>query len=131
MFEKVCFRYRSSEPLRLNDVSFSAKSGQCIGIVGRSGSGKSTLTKLIQRLYIRESGRILIDGTDLSSLSATWRRQNIGVVLQENFLFNRSIRENIALSCPGAPLDVVIDAAKLAGAHQFIIELQQGYNTVV
>ena len=131
VFEKVCFRYRSSEPLRLNDVSFSAKSGQCIGIVGRSGSGKSTLTKLIQRLYIRESGRILIDGTDLSSLSATWLRQNIGVVLQENFLFNRSIRENIALSCPGAPLDVVIDAAKLAGAHQFIIELQQGYNTIV
>ena len=130
-FENVNFRYRSSLPLSLCDVSFSAKNGQCIGIVGRSGSGKSTLTKLIQRLYTKESGRILIDGTDISSLSATWLRQNIGVVLQENFLFNRSVRENIALTCPGAPLDVVIYAAKLAGAHTFIAGLKQGYNTIV
>lgn len=105
--------------------------GEVIGIVGRSGSGKSTITKLIQRLYIPESGRVLIDGVDLSMIDTTWLRQQIGVVLQENFLFNRTIRENIALSNPALPMEQVIHAAKLSGAHEFIVDLPEGYDTLV
>jgi subfamily B ATP-binding cassette protein HlyB/CyaB len=102
-----------------------------IGIVGRSGSGKSTLTKLIQRLYVPESGRVLIDGVDLALVEPAWLRRRIGVVLQENFLFNRSVRDNVALADPGLPMAPVIAAAKLAGAHDFILELPEGYDTLV
>ena len=102
-----------------------------IGIVGRSGSGKSTLTKLIQRLYLPESGRVRVDGIDLALADPAWLRRNIGVVLQENVLFNRSIRENIAVADPGTPLPAVIQAAALAGAHHFISELPEGYDTLV
>jgi ATP-binding cassette, subfamily B, bacterial HlyB/CyaB len=102
-----------------------------IGVVGRSGSGKSTIAKLIQRLYVPEAGRILIDGVDLAQIDPAWLRRQIGVVLQENFLFNRSVRDNIALSDPGMPMERVIEAAKLAGAHDFILEQSQGYDTVV
>jgi subfamily B ATP-binding cassette protein HlyB/CyaB len=102
-----------------------------IGIVGRSGSGKSTLTKLVQRLYVPESGRVLVDGVDLAMVDTAWLRRNIGVVLQDNFLFNRSIRENIALANPGLPMDAVVHAAKLAGAHDFILELPEGYDNPV
>jgi len=105
--------------------------GQIIGIVGRSGSGKSTLTKLIQRLYVPESGRVLIDGVDLAMVEPAWLRRQIGVVLQDNVLFNRSVRDNIALADPGLSMDAVIHAAQLAGAHDFILELPHGYDTLV
>ena len=102
-----------------------------LGIVGRSGSGKSTLTKLVQRLYVPERGRVLVDGNDLALADPAWLRRQIGVVLQENVLLNRSIRDNIALAEPGMPLERVMQAAKLAGAHDFIMELPEGYDTVV
>ncbi|MGY4626413.1 type I secretion system permease/ATPase [Bradyrhizobium sp. USDA 4486] len=130
-FEHVSFRYRLDGPQVLHDVSFSVRPGQVIGIVGSSGSGKSTITKLIQRLYVPESGRVLIDGTDLAMVDLAWLRRQIGVVLQENVLFNRSIRENIALADPSMPMERVIEAASLAGAHDFILELPEGYDTIV
>jgi len=130
-FDHVTFRYRPGGPEILKDISIDIPPGQVIGIVGPSGSGKSTLTKLIQRLHVPESGRVLIDGVDLSMVDPSWLRRQIGVVLQENILFNRSVRDNIALSDPGMPLENVVQAAKLAGAHEFILELPQGYNTVL
>ena len=130
-FEDVNFRYRTEGPLVLDGISLSIRAGQVIGIVGRSGSGKSTLTKLIQRLYLPESGRVRVDGIDLALADPAWLRRNIGVVLQENVLFNRSIRENIAVADPGTPLPAVMQAAALAGAHDFISELPEGYDTLV
>jgi len=128
-FEHVTFRYRPDGPEVLHDISLEVKPGEVIGIVGRSGSGKSTLAKLIQRLYVPESGRVLVDGVDLAMVDTVWLRHNIGVVLQENFLFNRTVRENIALSDPAMPMERVAVAAKLAGAHEFILELPEGYDT--
>ncbi len=130
-FERVTFRYRPDTAEVLNGIDLEIAAGEIIGIVGRSGSGKSTLTKLVQRLYVPERGRIMIDGHDLALADPAWLRRQLGVVLQENFLFNRSVRENIALSDPGIPLERVIHAAKLAGAHEFILELPEGYDTVV
>lgn len=130
-FDSVTFRYRSDGPEILKNVSLSVKAGEVVGIVGPSGSGKSTLTKLIQRLYVPESGRTLVDGTDLAMVDPSWLRRQIGVVLQENYLFNRSVRENIALADPAMPMDRVIDAAKLAGAHDFIVELSEAYDTII
>ncbi|MDX1554391.1 MAG: type I secretion system permease/ATPase [Xanthomonadales bacterium] len=130
-FERVTFRYRPDTAEVLNGIELDIKAGEVIGIVGRSGSGKSTLTKLVQRLYTPERGRVLIDGHDLALADPAWLRRQLGVVLQENFLFNRSVRENIALSDPGMPLDRVIEAATLAGAHEFIVELPEGYDTIV
>lgn len=130
-FEHVTFRYRIDGPEVLHDVSFKIMSGQVIGIVGPSGSGKSTLTKLVQRFYVPESGRVLVDGTDLAMVDTAWLRRQIGVVLQDNILFNRSVRDNIALADPAFPIERVITAAKLAGAHDFIIELPEGYDTIV
>ena len=131
VFEHVNFRYRADGPETLHDVSFSIPAGKIIGIVGPSGSGKSTLAKLVQRLYLPESGRVLIDGIDLALVDVAWLRRQIGIVLQENVLFSRSIRDNIALADPGMPLERVIEAAKLAGAHEFILELPLGYDTIV
>lgn len=130
-FDKVVFRYRLDGPEILRKLSLEVSAGKVIGIVGRSGSGKSTIAKLIQRLYVPESGRVLIDNVDLAQIDPAWLRRQIGVVLQENFLFNRSARDNIALADPGMPMERVIEAAKLAGAHEFILELPQGYDTVV
>ncbi|MCL2658351.1 MAG: type I secretion system permease/ATPase [Betaproteobacteria bacterium] len=129
--DDVLFRYRPDGPEVLRRVSLDIAAGEVIGIVGRSGSGKSTLTKLVQRLYVPERGRVLVDGMDLALAEASSLRRQIGVVLQENVLFNRSIRDNIALADPGAPLAAVIQAAKLAGAHEFILELPEGYDTLV
>ncbi|MGJ4927439.1 type I secretion system permease/ATPase [Bradyrhizobium sp. HKCCYLS2038] len=131
VFDHVHFRYRIDAPLALHDISLKVPVGQVVGIVGPSGSGKSTLTKLIQRLYVPEGGRILIDGVDLTVADVTWLRRQIGAVLQENVLFNRSIRENIALADPGMAMERVIQAAELAGAHEFILSLPDGYDTVV
>jgi subfamily B ATP-binding cassette protein HlyB/CyaB len=130
-FGHISFRYRIDAPLALHDVSLKVSAGQIIGIVGPSGSGKSTLTKLVQRLYVPEAGRILIDGIDLTVADVAWLRRQIGSVLQENVLFNRSIRDNIALADPGMNMKRVIAAAELAGAHEFILSLPDGYNTVV
>ena len=131
VFEHVKFRYRIDGPEILHNVGFNIPAGQIVGIVGPSGLGKSTLAKLIQRLYVPESGRVLVDGVDLAMVDSTWLRRQLGVVLQENILFNRSIRDNIALAEPGMPIDRVIAAAKLAGAHDFILELSNGYDTIV
>lgn len=130
-FDQVVFRYRPDGPEVLRGISLVVQPGEVIGIVGRSGSGKSTLTKLAQRLYLPERGRVLVDGVDLAMADTSSLRRQIGVVLQENMLFNRSVRENIALADPGLPVEAVIGAAKLAGAHDFILELPEGYDTVV
>ncbi len=130
-FEHVSFRYRIDGPEVLHNVSFEAPAGQVIGIVGPSGSGKSTLAKLIQRLYVPESGRVLVDGVDLGMVDPAWLRRQVGVVLQENVLFNGTVRENIALADPAMPIERVIAAAKLAGAHEFVLELPKGYDAIV
>jgi len=130
-FDHVSFRYRPEAPPVLHSLSLDVRAGEVIGIVGRSGSGKSTLTKLVQRLYAPEQGRILVDGIDIGLIDAAQLRRQVGVVLQENLLFNRSVRENIAIVDPAAPLEAVIHAAQLAGAHEFISELPEGYDTVV
>ena len=130
-FDHVVFRYRIDGPEVLHDVSFSVSAGQVIGIVGPSGSGKSTVAKLVQRLYIPERGRVLVDGVDLAMVDTSWLRRQVGSVLQENVLFNQSIRDNIALPDPSMPIEQVVEAAKLAGAHDFILELPEGYDTVV
>jgi subfamily B ATP-binding cassette protein HlyB/CyaB len=130
-FDHVTFRYRIDGPSVLQDVSFQVPAGQVIGIVGPSGSGKSTLTRLVQRLYVPEGGRISVDGIDLNVVDPAWLRRQIGVVLQENVLFNRSVRENIALADPAIPIERIIAAAQLAGAHDFILELPNGYDTIL
>ncbi len=129
--DNVTFRYRPEAPPVLHGVSLDIRAGEVIGIVGKSGSGKSTLTKLVQRLYSPEQGRLLVDGIDIGLIDAAQLRRQVGVVLQENLLFNRSVRENIAIADPAAPLEAVMHAATLAGANEFISELPQGYDTVV
>ena len=130
-FDQVSFRYRPDAPDVIRAVNLKVGAGEVIGIVGRSGSGKSTLTKLAQRLYVPDRGRVLVDGQDIAIIDTTSLRHQIGVVLQENMLFNRSIRANIALSNPALPIEAIIEAAKLAGAHEFICELPEGYDTQV
>ncbi|MDB5799912.1 MAG: type secretion system permease/ATPase [Rhodocyclales bacterium] len=131
VFDDVTFRYRPDGQPVLRDVKLEVRAGEVIGIVGRSGSGKSTLTKLVQRLYVPERGRVLADGVDLALTDVSSLRRQIGVVLQENVLFNRTIRENIALADPAASLESVMHAASMAGAHEFITELTEGYDTMV
>lgn len=131
VLDMVTFRYRPDTSEVLHQISLAVKAGSRVGIVGRSGSGKSTLTKLIQRLYVPESGRVLIDGVDLAQVEPAWLRRQIGVVLQENYLFNGSITSNIAIAKPEASLDEVIKVAKIAGAHEFISQLPNGYDTSV
>jgi ATP-binding cassette, subfamily B, bacterial HlyB/CyaB len=130
-FDHVTFRYRVDGPEVLHDISFGVTPGQVVGVVGASGSGKSTLAKLMQRLYVPESGRVLVDGVDLAMVDPAWLRRQIGVVLQENVLFNRTVRENIALADPAVPMERVIAAAELAGAHEFILEMPEAYDTVI
>ncbi|EJB2926860.1 enterohemolysin T1SS ABC transporter permease/ATPase EhxB, partial [Escherichia coli] len=130
-FKNVRFRYSSDGNVILNNINLYISKGDVIGIVGRSGSGKSTLTKLLQRFYIPETGQILIDGHDLSLADPEWLRRQIGVVLQENILLNRSIIDNITLASPAVSMEQAIEAARLAGAHDFITELKEGYNTIV
>ncbi|MDE1150874.1 MAG: type I secretion system permease/ATPase [Azospirillaceae bacterium] len=131
VFEHVRFRYRPDTAAMLEDLSLTVAAGQSIGIVGPSGSGKSTLTKLLQRLYVPEAGRVLVDGVDIAQIDASWLRRQVGVVLQENVLLAGTIRENIALADPAMPLERVMRAARLAGAHDFILAMPQGYDTVV
>ena len=128
-FKNVTFRYRPNEAEILNNLSFKIEAGQTIGLVGRSGSGKSTITKLIQRLHMPENGRVLLDGIEIGLLNPSWLRRQIGMVLQENILFNRTVRDNIALANPAMSMKAVIQAAQLAGAHEFILQLPKGYDT--
>jgi len=131
IFRRVRFRYAPDAPLVLDGLDLEVRPGEVIGIVGRSGSGKSTLAKLLQRLYVPEGGSLAVDGRDLATVDTAWLRRNIGVVQQESFLFNRSVRDNIALSNPGLPLESVMQCAQVAGAHDFILELSRGYDTLI
>lgn len=131
VLEDVSFRYRLDMPLVLKNINLHINAGEKIGIVGRSGSGKSTLTSLIQKLYVPETGKVLLDGLDISQADFSWMRNCVGVVMQENYLFNSSVRDNIAVSRPTASMEEVIQAARMAGAHDFILELDEGYDTKV
>ena len=127
----VSFRYRPDQQEVIRNVALSIKPGEVIGVVGASGSGKSTLTKLIQRLYSPHTGQVMLDGIDIAQLDPGWLRRQIGVVLQENILFNRSIHENIALADPAMARARVVHVARLAGADDFIAKLPQGYDTIL
>ncbi len=131
IFENVIFKYDINSLNILNNLSMRIKPGQSIGLVGRSGSGKSTLAKLIQRMYIINSGIIYIDKVDVRHLNPKWLRSQIGVVLQENYLFSGTIKENIILSKPSASMDEIILSSQIAGAHDFISAFPEGYDTFV
>ena len=130
-FRQVRFRYAPDASPVLDGLDLEVRQGEVVGIVGRSGSGKSTVAKLLQRLYVPESGSLAVDGRDLATVDTAWLRRNIGVVQQESFLFNRSVRDNIALANPGLPLEPVMRCAQVAGAHEFILALPHGYDTVI
>ncbi len=129
--EHVSFRYTEEGGNVLENFGVSIGAGMKVGIVGRSGSGKSTLTKLIQRLYLPDSGRIMIDGVDIAQVEPAWLRRQIGVVLQDSMLFGGTIEENIRIACPNATHEDVVRAATLAGAAEFIEELPHKYDTFV
>ena len=131
IFDRVFFRYKEEQEPIIRGISFTVQPGMFVGIVGRSGSGKSTLSKLLQRLYNVESGRILLDGFDVKSADLASLRQQINVVLQDDFLFNASILENITFGHPDISAEQVVEAARKASAHDFISELPHGYETNV
>ncbi len=128
--ENVRFGYNHTEEV-LRGIDLQVRAGEFIGLVGRSGVGKTTMINLIMRMYDVEEGRILIDGVDIREIPQEELRSHIGVVLQENFLFAGSVAQNIAYAKPGAGYEEIIRAAKLAGAHEFIIRLPDGYNTYI
>ncbi len=130
-FRNVSFRYRPSGQDVLRNITLSIRPGEVIGIVGPSGSGKSSLTKLVQRFHIPQEGQVLLDGIDLSHVDPSWLRRHIGVVLQENLLFNRSLHDNIALADPTTSRGKVVRVAKLAGADEFIARLPEGYDSAI
>jgi ATP-binding cassette subfamily B protein len=130
-YENVSFRFKTHGPLQLYNVNLEFQPGTFVAIVGQSGAGKSTVTKLLSRLYEPESGRILIDGYDISKVELYSLRRQIGVVPQDTLLFDGSVQENIALTNPDATTEEIIDAAKVAAAHEFIMQLPNGYNTRV
>ncbi|EHR01325.1 peptidase domain-containing ABC transporter [Bradyrhizobium sp. WSM471] len=130
-FSGVTFKYKGTVTPALNDVSFEIPQGQTLGIMGKSGSGKTTITRLLQRLHSDYGGLIKIDGIDVREYDVDHLRRNVGVVLQENFLFSGTIRENIAAAKPDATFDEVVRAARLAGAEEFIDKLPRGYETYI
>lgn len=130
-FENVSFRFNTSGPLQLNNVNLEFPAGVFVGIVGQSGSGKSTLMKLLPRLYPLESGRILVDGYDISKVELYSLRRQIGIVPQDTLLFEGTVRDNIALNNPDASDEAIIRAAEIAASHDFIMNLPNGYNTNV
>ncbi|MFN6469045.1 MAG: peptidase domain-containing ABC transporter [Nostoc sp. SerVER01] len=130
-FENLCFSFREHGPLQLSNINLDLPAGSFIGIVGQSGSGKSTLLKLLPRLYEPKSGKILIDGYDINKVELYSLRRQIGMVLQDTLLFDGTVRENIALASPEASDEEIIAAAQVAFAHDFIMDLPSGYNTLV
>jgi subfamily B ATP-binding cassette protein HlyB/CyaB len=130
-FENVTFRYSNVARPALENVCIDIPAGQLVAFVGRSGSGKSTLTKLLQRMYLIDKGMITIDGFDINNVDLKSFRRQIGIVLQDNFLFARSIRDNIAIGDPTASLERIIKSAEVAGAHDFIVKMPNGYGTLV
>ncbi len=130
-FDNICFKYSPNAPYAISNFKFFIKPGMSVGLVGRSGSGKSTITKLIQKLYLPNEGTIYIDGVDVRQMNPAWLRYNIGVVLQENYLFAGSIRDNISLPKPDASIEQIMHVAQMAGAHEFITEFPEGYETIV
>lgn len=131
VFDQVHFRYNPKGGEVIKGMSFTVEPGMIVGVVGRSGSGKSTISKLIQRLYLPEGGKISVDGMDLSLVNPAMLRRQIGVVLQENFMFNGTVAENISIHMPTASMEQIIHCAKIAGAHNFILELPNGYDTII
>ena len=129
--DNLSFKYNIDAPMVLNNVNFEINAGEKIGFVGRSGSGKSTIAKLIQRLYYATEGTIYIDGVDIRNVNPVWLRTNIGIVLQENYLFSGTIKDNISLPRPNASMETIIQVAKISGAHEFISKLPKGYDTEV
>ncbi len=127
--EGLSFRYGQHGEYALKDINLSIRQGDVVGIVGRSGSGKSTLTRLVQGLYSIQQGLIRIDGFDQRELDLAHLRSNIGVVLQESFMFRGTVRQNIALASPGSTFEDIVRAARLAGADEFIQRLPKGYDT--
>lgn len=130
-FDQLFFRYQPDLEDVLKGVSFTVEPGMFVGIVGRSGSGKSTLSKLIQRLYHPRSGRVLLDSFDIKGANLVSLRQQIGVVLQDDFLFNGTVFDNITFNNSDISPEQVVEAAKMAAAHDFIAELPQGYETSI
>ena len=130
-FEDVTFRYPGGSVNALDHTSFTIPAGSVIGIVGRSGSGKTTLTKLIQGLYSIQEGLVRFDGVDAREIDLAHLRRQIGVVLQENFLFRGTIRENLTLTKPDATPEEIVAAAQAAGADEFIERLPRGYDTLL
>lgn len=131
-FSNVTHNYSGVEDeVALDSISFDAPPGQVVGLIGATGSGKTSITQLISRFYEPAEGEILIDGRDINEYSLNSLRKNIGVVLQESFLFSSSIRDNIAYGNPEASMEQIIDAAKRAQAHEFILELPEGYETML
>lgn len=130
-FEGVSFRYGNDKPEVIKNISFEINKGEVVGFVGRSGSGKSTVSKLIQRLYFPTSGKITVDKVDISIVDSNWLRSQIGIVMQESFLFNRSIRDNIAINKPTATIEEIVYACNIAGAHEFIVSLPMAYDTMI
>ena len=129
--ENLSFRYNVESPYVLKNVNIDIKAGQKVGFVGRSGSGKSTIAKLIQRLYYTTEGTIYIDGIDIRNINPVWLRTNIGIVLQENYLFSGTIKDNISLPRPNIPMEGIVQAAQISGAHEFISKLPKGYDSEV
>lgn len=130
-YDNVSFRFNPTGQMQLNQIGIEFFPGEFVGIVGQSGSGKSTMMKLLPRLYPLESGRILIDGYDISKVELYSLRRQVGIVPQDTLLFEGSIQENIAMNHPDATAEEIIAAAKVAVAHEFIMELANGYNTKV
>ena len=130
-FDKVSFRYNVDEPQVIKGISLKIAPGMTVGIVGPSGSGKSTFAKLLQGLYDPEEGRIMVDNVDISTYTPSAYRQQIGTVLQENFLFCGTVRENIGIAKPGDSDEEIRRAAELSGAHEFIMKMKKGYDTII
>ncbi len=129
--DNLSFKYNVDAPMVLNNINLEIKAGEKVGFVGRSGSGKSTIAKLIQRLYYTTEGTIYIDGIDIRNIDPVWLRTNIGIVLQENYLFSGTIRDNISLPRPNVPMEGIVQVSQIAGAHEFISKLPKGYDTEV
>lgn len=130
-FNDVSFAYRSGDGFVVKDINFTVEPKMTVALVGRSGSGKTTLAKLVPRFYDPSSGSITVDGIDIKKLSGEQLRRLIGIVLQDNFLFSGSIKENIAYGKDGATIDEIINASKLANAHEFIVELPKKYDSII